>query len=122
MMFAYQLQDRIKAAGKNTKVFVCHPGASRTNLLMDTASTFNKVLWSLLSRIIAQSAEKGAWPEVMCATQDGLAQKRLYGPTKRADTVGPVGECSLDNVALNQDMANQLWALSEEKTALTWSF
>ncbi|KJZ09254.1 oxidoreductase [Marinomonas sp. S3726] len=122
MMFAYQLQDRIEAAGKRTKVFVCHPGASRTNLLMDTASTFNKVLWSLLSRIIAQSAEKGAWPEVMCATQDGLVLKRLYGPTKRAETVGPIGECSLNEVALNQGMANKLWRLSEEKTGLTWSF
>jgi NAD(P)-dependent dehydrogenase (short-subunit alcohol dehydrogenase family) len=121
MMFGYELQRRIKAAGKNVEVQVCHPGASRTNLLMDTASTFNKMLWALMSRIIAQSAEKGAWPEVMCATEQGLQTATLYGPTKRANTVGPVDQNKLDSIALNQDMAAKLWALSLEKTSLNWS-
>ena len=121
MMFAYELQRRIDVAGRQVKVQVCHPGASRTNLLMDTASTFNKILWSVLSRVIAQSAEKGAWPEVMCATEDNLQPATLYGPTKRADTVGPVGACKLDDVALDTEMAAKLWSLSEQKTALNWA-
>ncbi|WP_222939570.1 SDR family oxidoreductase [Photobacterium sp. BZF1] len=121
MMFAYELQRRVDVAGKQVEVQVCHPGASRTNLLMDTASTFNKMLWSVLSRVIAQSAEKGAWPEVMCATEDNLQPATLYGPTKRADTVGPVGACKLDHVALDTEMAAKLWSLSEQKTALNWA-
>jgi len=121
MMFAYELQRRIKDAGKNVQVQVCHPGASRTNLLNDTASTFNKIVWAISSRFIAQSAEKGSWPEVMCATEDGLKPETLYGPTKRADTVGPVGECSLEKVALNREMAAELWTLSEQKTSLSWA-
>lgn len=122
MMFAYELQRRIQAAGKPVQVHVCHPGASRTNLLKDTASRFNKALWLVLSRVIAQSAEKGAWPEIMCATEQGLSLNTLYGPTKRADTVGPVGECKLDRIALDQSMARELWTLSEQKTSLNWSF
>ena len=121
MVFAYELQRRVTAAGKSVQVQVCHPGASRTNLLQDTASLFNKMLWSVLSRVIAQSAEKGSWPEVMCATEEGLTSETLYGPTKRAETVGPVGECQLDEVALNRDMAAKLWTLSEQKTSLRWS-
>jgi NAD(P)-dependent dehydrogenase (short-subunit alcohol dehydrogenase family) len=121
MMFAYELQRRIRAAGKSVQVHVCHPGASRTNLLKDTASAFNKTVWSILSRIIAQSAEKGSWPEVLCATEEGLTPETLYGPTKRSETVGPVGECSLDEVALNREMADKLWTLSEQKTSLNWS-
>lgn len=121
MMFAYELQRRIQAAGKSVQIQVCHPGASRTNLLKDTASFFNKIVWSILSRIIAQSAEKGSWPEVMCATEEELEAKTLYGPTKRAEMVGPVGECPLDEVALNQEMAAKLWTLSEQKTSLSWS-
>ena len=121
MMFAYELQRRVQAAGRSVQVQVCHPGASRTNLLMDTASTFNKILWSVLSRIIAQSAEKGSWPEVMCAAAEDLEPGRLYGPTTRAETVGPVGECPLDECALNQEMATQLWTVSEQKTSLRWS-
>lgn len=91
MIFAYELQRRIQTANKSVQVRVCHPGASRTNLLKDTASTFNKVVWSILSRVIAQSAKKGSWPEVMCATADGLESEKLYGPTKRSQTFGPVG-------------------------------
>lgn len=121
MMFAYELQRRITDAGSSVQVQVCHPGASRTNLLKDTASLFNRILWAILSRIIAQSAEKGAWPEVMSATTDGLKNKKFYGPTKRAQTVGPVGECPLDEVALDLEMAKKLWALSEQKTSMSWT-
>ena len=35
--------------------------------------------------------------------------------------VGPIGECPLDEVALNQEMADTLWKLSEEKTSLSCS-
>ena len=120
MMFAYELQRRVKAAGKSVVVQVCHPGASRTNLLMDTASTFNKIAWSILSRVVAQSAEKGAWPEVMCAAEEDVESEKLYGPTKRAETVGPIDECPLDECVLDQEMATQLWTLSERKTSLNW--
>ena len=121
MMFGYELQRRVAAAGKNAIVQVCHPGASRTNLLMDTASTFNKVMWSVLSKVVAQSAEKGAYPEVMCAAEPAVESERLYGPTKRAETVGPVGECKIDECVMDRDMAARLWTLSEEKTAHSWS-
>ena len=121
MMFAYELQRRVQAAGKTVQVQVCHPGASRTNLLSDTASAFNKIVWSIVSRVIAQSAEKGSWPEVMCATEEALESGKLYGPTRRAETVGPVDECPLDQCVLDQDMAATLWSLSEQKTSLSWS-
>ena len=119
------MQRRIKASGKKVEVEVevqvCHPGASRTNLLKDTASTFNKIVWAVFSRVIAQSAEKGSWPEVMCATEEGLENEKLYGPTKRSETVGPVGECVLGKCALDQAMATQLWKISKEKTSCPWS-
>ena len=121
VMFAYELQRRLLSAGKPVQVHVCHPGASRTNLLKDTASTFNKALWAVMSRIIAQSAEKGAWPQLLCATQEGLTPATLYGPTKRADTVGPVDVNHLDSVALDQTMAAELWTLSERATSFTWT-
>ncbi|GAB5494800.1 MAG: SDR family oxidoreductase [Phototrophicaceae bacterium] len=121
MMFAYELQRRVQATGKNVQVQVCHPGASRTNLLEDNASPATKFLWNILSRFIAQSAEKGSWPEVMCATEEGLKQQALYGPTKRAETVGPVDENQLEAHALNQEMASKLWTLSEQKTSFSWS-
>jgi len=119
MVFAYELQRRIKVANKSVQVQVCHPGASRTNLLQDTANAFQKTLWSVLS-IFAQSAEKGSWSEVMCATEEGLQSEKYYGPT-RFEMVGPVGECPLEEFVLNQEEAAKLWTISEQKTSLNWS-
>jgi len=119
MVFAYELQRRVQAAGKGVQVQVCHPGASRTNLIEDKASRSTKILWKLLSPM-AQSAEKGSWPEVMCATEEGLQSEKYYGPTK-FEMVGPVGECPLEEFVLNQEEAARLWTLSEQKTSLNWS-
>jgi len=119
MVFAYELQRRVQAAGKRVQVQVCHPGASRTSLIEGKANLATKILWKLLSPL-AQSAEKGSWPEVMCATEEGLASGRYYGPT-RFEMVGPIGECPLEAFALSQEMAAKLWAFSEQKTSLSWS-
>ena len=56
MMFGYELQRRIEASGKSTRVYVCHPGASRTDLMKDKASPMMKMIWALISPL-AQSAE-----------------------------------------------------------------
>ena len=119
MVFAYELQRRIEVANKSVRVQVCHPGASRTNLLQDTANAFQKALWSVLS-LFAQSAEKGSWPEVMCATEEGLKSEKYYGPT-RFEMVGPIGECPLEEFVLNREEAAKLWTISEKKTSLSWS-
>lgn len=121
MVFGYELQRRVHAAGKRVQVQLCHPGASRTELSKDEASLSTKILFLLMSPL-AQSAEKGSWPEVLCATEDGLKLETLYGPTKRAEMVGPIGECPLEKHVLDRDTAAKLWAVSEEKTSMNWSF
>jgi len=120
VMFAYELQRRVRAAGKSVEIHVCHPGASRTSLIDNSGSALNKIVWGVLKWIVAQPAEKGARPEVMCATQDGLKPETLYGPTRRGETVGPVGECQLDPCALDREAAARLWQMSEEKTGMNW--
>jgi len=119
MMFGYELQRRVRAAGKTVEVHVCHPGASRTGLIRDTAGRATRVLAALLSPL-AQSAERGSWPEIMCATEEGLEPETYYGPT-RFEMVGPVGACPLEAFALDTDQAARLWDLSEQKTGLKWS-
>ncbi|MEO1801536.1 MAG: SDR family oxidoreductase [Cyanobacteria bacterium J06629_2] len=119
MVFAYELQRRAQAMGKSVQIQVCHPGASRTSLIDGSANLTTKLLWKLLSPM-AQSAEKGSWPEVMCATEEGLQSQKYYGPT-RFEMVGSIGECPLEEFVLNQVEAAKLWTLSEQKTSLSWS-
>lgn len=70
---------------------------------------------------LVQSAEKGAYPEVMCATQDGLEQRALYGPTGRMEWVGPVGKGTLEPHAYDKAVMSKLWTVSEQATGFYWS-
>ena len=123
MMFAYELQHRIESANKEVKVYVCHPGASKTSLIKKDAPVVTRVMWSILSSLpIVQSAEKGAYPELMCATEDALKQQAYYGPTGRNYWTGPVGECKLEPFATDRTIADKLWEVSEKETDCKWSF
>ncbi len=120
-MFAYELQDRIRAAGKTVKVYVCHPGASNTSLIRKSASLMTRVSWALMVKIgLAQTAEKGAYPEVMCATEGNLKERAYYGPTGLMNFGGPVGEGEIEPFVLNKDIQTRLWARSEQDTSFVW--
>lgn len=122
MMFAYELQDRVKATGKNVEVYVCHPGASRTSLITTSGGWGSRIMFGLMSLSpMVQSAEKGAYPEVMCATEDGLAERALYGPTGRMEWVGPVGRGTLEPYAHDKPVMVRLWERSEQDTGFSWS-
>ena len=121
MMFAYELQDRLEAANKDVKVYVCHPGSSRTSLIPTSGNLMTRVMFRLMSMSpMVQSAEKGAYPEVMCATEDDLDQRALYGPTGRNEWVGPVGKGTLEPFAYDKPVTERLWRLSEKETGFDW--
>ncbi len=121
MMFAYELQDRLHAAGKNVKAYVCHPGSSNTSLIETSGNTVTKVLFRLMTKTpLVQTAEQGAYPEVMCATEDGLDVRELYGPTGRNEWVGPVGKGTLEPYAYDKAVMERLWNLSEQETGFEW--
>ena len=121
MMFAYELQDRIKAANKNVEVYVCHPGSSATSLINTSGNLATRIMFGLMSLSpMVQSAEKGAYPEVMCATEDGLEQRALYGPTGRMEWVGPVGKGTLEPYAYDKAVMVKLWERSETETGYPW--
>ena len=125
MMFGYELQDRIEAANKDVKVYVCHPGSSATSLIKNSGGLRDRILFGLMSKTpLVQSAEKGAYPEVMCATEaeGNLRQKAYYGPTGRLQWTGPVGECELKENAQDKRIAVRLWDVTEEATDFKWEF
>ncbi|MEP5153645.1 SDR family oxidoreductase [Planktotalea sp.] len=122
MMFAYELQDRIQAAGKNVEVLVCHPGSSATSLISTSGGLLTRIVFKLMTLSpMVQSAEKGAYPEVMCATQGGLDARALYGPTGRMEWVGPVGKGTLEPYAYDKAVIVKLWERSEVDTGFTWT-
>ncbi|WP_299715747.1 SDR family oxidoreductase [uncultured Tenacibaculum sp.] len=123
IMSVYELQDRLKEAGKNNvKVYACHPGASRTSLIKTSGSLITRFIWQLMKLSpFVQSAEKGAYPELMCATEPDLDETGFYGPTGRNYWTGPVGECKLEPHAKNKAVSYKLWEVSEKETNFKWN-
>ncbi|WP_020527767.1 SDR family oxidoreductase [Flexithrix dorotheae] len=122
IMSIYELQNRLEKAGKtDVKAFACHPGASRTSLISTSGSIMMRILFYLMTPL-TQSAEKGAYPELMCATEVNLDQKAFYGPTGRSNWVGPVGAHHIEPHAKDNAVAKKLWDLSEKETGVKWNF
>ena len=121
MMFAYQLQDKLEKAGKNIGIYVCHPGSSSTSLIDTNGDRLTQFIFKLMTKTpLVQSAEKGAYPALMCATADGLEGRALYGPTGMLGFVGPVGQGNLNAHAYDKPVMEKLWAVSEQAVDFVW--
>ena len=123
IMSVYELQNRLNKTGnRNVKVYACHPGASSTSLIKSNGSLMTRFIWQLMKiSPLVQSAEKGSYPELMCATEDNLDQNGFYGPTGKNYWTGPVGECKLEPHARDKTVAKNLWMLSEKETGMNWN-
>ena len=124
IMCIYELQDRLKKAGRtDVKAYACHPGASSTSLIKTSGSLMTRFIWQIMKLTpMVQSAEKGAYPQLMCATEPNLDQSEFYGPTKRMNTGGAVGAHQLELHAKDKAVAKRLWEISEEATHYKWDF
>lgn len=124
IMSIYELQNRMEKAGKtDVKAYACHPGSSRTSLIKTSGSLMMRIVFGLMKLSpLTQSAEKGAYPQLMCATEEDLDQKAFYGPTGRSNWTGPVGAHKLEPHAKDKAVAEKLWELSEKETGLKWKF
>lgn len=124
IMSVYELQDRLKKAGKTSvKAYACHPGSSRTSLIDTSGSFLMRSLFNLMKLSpLTQSAEKGAYPQLMCATEPDLDPAAFYGPTGFNNFVGPVGAHKLEPHAKDKKVAERLWKVSEEATKFKWNF
>ena len=76
-----RIANGLEKAGKTSvKAYACHPGSSRTSLISTSVSLMMRAIFGLMKLTpLTQSAEKGAHPQLMCATEAELDQKAFYG-------------------------------------------
>lgn len=123
MMFAFELQDRIKSRALKTQIFVCHPGSSATSLMATNGGLVTRfIFWLMTKTPIVQTAQKGAYPTVMCSTETNLEQRALYGPTGALEFTGHVGKGTLNSHAYDKISTEKLWKKSEEEINFKWDF
>ena len=123
IMSMYELNRRLKAAGKSEiKAYACHPGSSNTNLINTNGSTMMKLIFNIMKKTsMVQTAEQGAYPELMCAIEPNLDENGFYGPTGKRNWTGAVGAHHIEPHAKDSTIAKRLWELSEVETGVKWN-
>jgi NAD(P)-dependent dehydrogenase (short-subunit alcohol dehydrogenase family) len=125
LLFATELDRRVKAAGIDVVSVGAHPGYASTNITMTGPSTGGKSLQAMgmhqVSKVIAQSAAAGAWPLLMAATDTSLTGGEYVGPGGPGGWRGRPKLVSMSSTARDADLANALWAASESAAGVEFS-
>ncbi|MCU1646378.1 MAG: Protochlorophyllide reductase [Nocardia sp.] len=121
LMFAYELQRRLTAAGSSKLSLAAHPGYAATELQSHTDSLYD-VLMAVANRVVAQSAQMGALPTLFAATAAEVEPGRFYGPTGLRGLRGHPGRSGSSSASRDEVTARRLWELSEQLTKISYSF
>ncbi|MGN7169211.1 oxidoreductase [Paenibacillus cellulositrophicus] len=114
LLFTYELQRRLVAAGQSTLAVASHPGWSATNALRHSS------MMRSLNPFFAQPPKMGVLPTLYAATAPGVRGGDYYGPTSlelRGYPKKVVSSASSHDEAL----ARRLWTVSEELTQVKYT-
>ena len=121
LLFAKELDLRLKQHGIPVISLACHPGISSTNLFKFGKKETPGYLKTLM-RLFLQPAEMGALPTIYAATEKNLKGGEYIGPDGRGNRKGyPSIETPSEGVYNRQTM-NKLWEISEKLTGVTFNF
>ncbi len=121
MLFAMELDKRLKRNGFQTISVACHPGISATNIFKFGKWDAPKVLRNYANRFL-QPPHMGALATVHAATDEGLTGGEYIGPDGKGAKKGFPALEMPHPAALDETVANKLWMVSEQLTGVTFDF
>lgn len=122
LLFTYELQRRLAAAGTDCIAVAAHPGMSKTNLAShsgDGGLVF-KVLIPILMRVMGQEAANGALPTIRAAVGRDVSGGDYYGPGGFMELRGNPVMVKSSADAHSEADAKQLWQVSEALTGVQY--
>jgi NAD(P)-dependent dehydrogenase (short-subunit alcohol dehydrogenase family) len=118
VVFALELNKRLRSNGVPVRSVLAHPGYSATNLQSSGPTGVGKLLMKAGNRLFAQEAEMGALPQLYAATGADVESGQFYGPDGRGESKGfPTLVEPLDD-ARDRELGKRLWDVSEEMTGV----
>ncbi len=115
MLFVFELDRRLRAAGAQTTAVACHPGlAGGTKLGRD--SVLGKVVMPVV-RLFLNTPAMGAWGALHAATGQ-IKPGGYYGSTGFHELRGPSFESSCSEQARDPQLAKRLWDVSIDMTGI----
>jgi NAD(P)-dependent dehydrogenase (short-subunit alcohol dehydrogenase family) len=122
LLFALELDRRLRAAGSAVKSLAAHPGYAATNLQTAGPPLVDALLMRVGNAVIAQSDEMGALPTLYAATEPGLQGGTYVGPDGLAEQRGHPRPVTPSGAARDEAAARRLWQVSEEMTGVRYEF
>lgn len=115
LMFADELNRRLKMTGKKIVALAVHPGGSDSGLF-DEMSRVMYYTFKILSPIILHSSGNAAKPSLFAALSPDVKGGEFLGPTGFMEFKGKVGIAKRSEYSKREDIAIKLWQLSEDMT------
>lgn len=121
LMFAVELDRRLREARSPIRSVAAHPGYAATEL-QGRSESFQDALMAIGNRVIAQDAEHGALPTLYAATMPDVAGGEYYGPGGLGQVRGYPKRVGISRAARDTTTARQLWTAAEELTGVRFTF
>jgi NAD(P)-dependent dehydrogenase (short-subunit alcohol dehydrogenase family) len=118
LLFALELDRRLRSKGSTIKSLAAHPGYAATNLQSAAAPLVDRLVMKVGNTVIAQNDEMGALPQLFAATEPGLEGGTYIGPDGPGEQRGHPTIVLPSGRAQNEDTARRLWQVSEELTGV----
>jgi NAD(P)-dependent dehydrogenase (short-subunit alcohol dehydrogenase family) len=119
LLFTYELQRRLEAAGASAQALAAHPGGSATELARHIPGARSRLIRPVFEAV-AQSAAMGALPTLRAATDPSASGADYFGPDGFLEMRGhPVRVGSSDR-SHDRELQRGLWNVSEEQTGVTF--
>jgi len=119
LMFAYELDRRLKARRSPVLSVAAHPGYAATELQSHTESLLDRVM-AVGNKILAQNATMGALPTLYAATMPEVKGGDFYGPDGLGQMRGHPRKTGSTRASKDAAVAAKLWRKAEELTGVTF--
>lgn len=121
LMFARELDKRLKAHGLSAISIACHPGISATNLFKIGNQDATGIFKGLMNRFF-QPAHMGALPTIYAATDPSLKGGEYIGPDGKGRRKGFPAIDTPHRSAEDEAAARRLWDVSEDLTGVRFKW
>lgn len=116
VLFAAELERRLRAAESPVRSLIAHPGMSTTPMHAGVNGVIQKSVMGLAQALIARDAEEGVLPLLFAATGDRAPAMRFLGwHTRRSDK--RLWSDEFVGRGADEDLARKLWKTLESVTA-----
>jgi NAD(P)-dependent dehydrogenase (short-subunit alcohol dehydrogenase family) len=122
LLFAFELDRRVRKQRLPVTAVAAHPGYTRTNLVANGLNRGGRRMIGAIgvaaTALVGQGVEQGATPQLRAAVEPGLPGGSYVGPGGPFEARGAPRVVRPPQAAQDTELAAGLWTLSETVTAV----